>query len=191
MGKTLKMIRKRTAWLSKTAVHAAGLPLVLVILGAAIPIAYSLIHHSLTAPPGIGTVTRLMNEESRAAKAHDVNVASRIYARGAVVTDAGCQTPGASHSWVGRAEIKARYRALPTFLSLHHVNARVFWDPDNRQATTADVTADTIGVLGPSAGSQARQPIAGHELWTFALFDGRWLVTSFTYNLCLPASNGR
>src|SRR5262249_53783238 len=147
-------------------------------------------YHSFTEPPGIGAVTSLMKEEAAAAEAHDPNVAFRIYARDAVVTDAGCQTPGASQTWKGYAEIYSRYRALPRFAWLQHIYAKVSWEPDNSGASTGYVTAETVGVLDSSVNSRKSQFIVGHELWTFALVNGHWLVTSFTYNLCLPVNSG-
>jgi len=127
-----------------------------------------------------------MNEEAAAAKARDGTAVGRIYARNAVVTDAGCQSPGTSHSWTGLARIEARYRVLPRFSSIQHVNARVLWEPDDSRAVRADVTAETVGVIAPLNSSQKPQFIVGDELWTFALANGKWDITSFTYNLCRP-----
>jgi hypothetical protein len=158
------------------------------VAGAVITIGANAVYHHIVDPPGIGTLTSLMDQDVAAAKAHGLAVLGRIYAPDAVVTDAACQTPKSAHTWTGLAEITARYRGLPRFLSLHHTNPRVLWQPDNSRAVTADVTADTSGVIKPSAGSQKRQFIAGHELWTFALSHGTWLITSFTYNLCLPGA---
>lgn len=146
----------------------------------------SMTYHHFTSPPDASTVTRLMNEEAAGALAHDVTVVSRIYAPGAIVTDAGCQARGAGQSWDGYAEIQARYSALPRFHSLQHVIRSVAWEPGDWRAATANVTADTVGVMEVWPSPEQTQPIAGHELWTFVRINGQWLVKSFTYNLCLP-----
>jgi hypothetical protein len=158
--------------------------IVAIATAAAVPaIAY------LHAPPGTATVTELMDAEAAAATTHDLAQVSRIYARDASVTDAGCQTPGAAQTWKGLAAIDARYTALPSFSSLLHVGAQVRWVPDDWRAGRADVMAQTIGVITPPASSQKPQSIVGNEQWIFARENGRWVITSFTYNLCISASN--
>lgn len=141
--------------------------------------------HQFTDPPGISTLTHLMNEEATGSKDHQLGVVLRIYAPDAVVTDAGCRTRGAGQTWQGYGELRARYSALPKILSLHHIFASAVWEPANSRAETATVTAATSGVIVVWPSPSQTEPIAGHELWTFALVNGNWLVTSFTYNLCL------
>jgi hypothetical protein len=129
-----------------------------------------------------------MDEEVTAGVTHDVDLVNRIYTPDAVVTDAACQTPGVSQTWKGHAQIDGRYRSLPKFLWLQHVFAQVTWDPNDSDASAAYVTADTIGVLSPAASPGKSQSIVGHELWVFARVNAQWQITSFTYNLCLPAN---
>jgi len=147
------------------------------------------IYHSFGEPQGIGTVTGLMNVEAAAARAHDVTAVSRIFAPDAAVTDAGYQIPGASQTWKRFAEIYARYRAMPRFLWIQHLYAQVSWDPNDSRAA-ADVTAETVGSLSPRPADGTPSPSWATKLWTFALVNGHWRVTSFTYNLCRPSSNG-
>jgi hypothetical protein len=160
-----------------------------VIGGELVLAALLAIYHSFGGPPGIGTVPFLMNEEATASGAHDVTAVSRICAPDVVMSDAGCQIPGASQAWKGVTEIYARYRAMPSFLEIQHLDAQVSWDPDDSRAA-ADLTAETVGVLEPWTSRGKSRSIVGHELWTFALINGRWLVTSLTYNLCRPVING-
>lgn len=160
------------------------------VAGAILLAALLVLYHFVTGPPGIGTVTSLMKMEVTAGKDHDAALVNRIYASDAVVTDAGCQTPGASHTWKGYSQIDSRYRNLPKFLWLQHVFAQVTWDPNDFRASTAAVTAETIGVQLPATSHEKSESIVGHELWTFAYVNGQWRITSFTYNLCLPAYGG-
>ena len=87
----------------------------------------------------------------------------------------GIVTVTASQTRKGFAEICARYRAKPGFLWIQHLHVQVSWDPP----------------MIPRALDQPRetQPVVGYELRTFALMNGHWRVTSFTYNLCRPASS--
>jgi hypothetical protein len=146
--------------------------------------------HSRNQPPGIGTVTNLMKEEVTAAETRNTALVDRIYTQDAVVTDAACQTAGASQTWQGYDRIDARYRNPGKFLWLQHVFAQVTWDPNDSNASTAYVTADTVGVLLPATSHGKSQSIVGHELWVFLRVDGQWRISSFTYNLCLPAYPG-
>jgi len=148
------------------------------------------VYHSWTQPPDISTVTNLMKEEVTAGETHDTALVSRIYIPDAVVTDAACQTRGVSQTWQGYAQIDIRYRGLARFLWLQHVYAQVTWDPNDSRASTAYVTANTIGVLLPATSHGKAQSIVGHELWIFVRVNGQWRVASFTYNLCLPAYSG-
>ena len=162
--------------------------LIATILGSLVLSGLLWLYHGFSQPPPVTAVTTLMDEEATAAQKHDTSVVGRIYAPDAVVTDAACQTPGQSHTWVGYAQISRRYKGLQGFVWLRHLYAQVTWEPDNSDATTAAVTAETVGVLAPATSKGKQQSIVGHELWTFALTNGHWLVTSFTYNLCLPPS---
>jgi hypothetical protein len=161
-------------------------PMVAAVIGAAVGAILTVVLPFLFGPLPSSTVTDLMNQEAWvAARKLDIAQLNRIYAPDAVVTDAGCQTPGASTVWTGFAQIAARYNALPAFSSIEHVNVHVNWEPPFLWATKADATAETIGVIVSSGGSQQSQFIVGHEQWTFASENGQWVITSFTYNLCL------
>jgi hypothetical protein len=146
--------------------------------------------HSRNQSPGIGTVTSLMKEEITAAETRNTALVNSIYTRDAVVTDAACQTAGASRTWQGYGQIEARYRNPGKFLWLEHVFTQVAWDPDDSSASTAYVTAETAGVLLSATSRGKPQSVVGHELWVFVRVEGLWRIASFTYNLCLPAYPG-
>jgi hypothetical protein len=129
-------------------------------------------------------VTHLMEQEARASQTHDLGLVRSIYDPHAVVADASCASNHADIKQ-GIAEIINRYQNLPTFLSLYHVNVAVSWDPDSSQAIRATASADTIGEILQI--DNTRLFISGHEQWTFARSGDHWLITSFTYNLCLPS----
>lgn len=160
---------------------------ILAIGGAIIGFVLPLSWHLVIDPPSASAVFGLMNSEVQAAVTRDTGAAGRLYAPDATVTDAGCQTQGATTTWRGPSEISRRYRDLPSFDSLHHVGARVSWDPPNRWASRAEATADTIGVIAGGDTSPRSQSIIGHERWAFVKTNDRWVVQSFTYNLCMPA----
>lgn len=42
-------------------------------------------------------------------------------------------------------------------------------------------------MIAPAGSSPKSQYIHGNEVWTFALLDGKWVITSFTYNVCYRA----
>ena len=172
-------------WLGRRRYSPSFVAVFAAIVGAICwPSGAAVVHH-FTDPPGISTLTHLMDEEATGSKDHQLNIVLPIYASGAVVTDAGCQTRGAGQTWQGYGEITARYSALPKILSLHHIFAAVSWEPANSGAEKATVTSATIGVIEVWPSPTQTESITGHELWTFALVNGKWLVTSFTYNLCL------
>ena len=144
----------------------------------------------LLGPPSDSTVTALMTQEIQASMTHDLGLVARIYDAHAVIMDAGCQSPSQGHAWSGLADITARYDTLPQFASLDHADPHISWAPNNRSAMKAYASATTIGALGAGVNTSS-QPIRGHEQWNFAntsgqWLNGQWLITSFTYNLCLP-----
>ena len=158
--------------------------IVCFLLGVAVQYADQSIRNYVGRVP-TATVTGLMSQEAAAARNYDSGLVARIYAQDAVVTDAGCQTPGASVNWIGLARIEDRYRTLPAFASLQHADVQLSWESQNRWVSKASATADTIAVQEPADG-QKPQFISGHEHWEFARTSGQWVITSFTYNLCLP-----
>jgi len=131
-----------------------------------------------------------MKEEVTAGETRNTALVNRIYLQDAIVTDAACQTPGVSRTWQGSIQIDDRYRKLPKVLWLQHVFAQVSWEPNDSHASTAYVTADTVGDLFPASSDGKSQSIVGRELWVFVRVNGRWRIAYFTYNLCFPAYPG-
>lgn len=135
-------------------------------------------------PPSPSAVTSLMSKEATDAETHNTAAALSLYASTAFVKDAACLTHGSSTTWRGLKAIKARYKGLPAFSALQHKFPQVQFMPPDSLARTARATAQTVGILAPSATSPLPQYVRGNELWTFALINGKWLITSFTYNVC-------
>jgi hypothetical protein len=163
-------------------------PLIIAVISIFLTLIVQQVLVQLTQPPGpptTQTVTALMNQETQAAMAHDTALVGAIYDANAVVMDAGCQTPNQGTVWSGLAAIMTRYRVLPQFASLNHTDPQVSWIQNNASATVAYVSATTIGALA-NAGGGSGQLLLGHEQWVFAKVHGQWVITVFTYNLCLP-----
>lgn len=158
---------------------------VATIIGTIVGFYLPLVVHKVTDPPPITTVLALMDQEVDAGMRQDLGIVDRIYTSNATVTDAACRTAGASRSWHGRGEIETRYKDLPRFESLHHVDTHVTWAPPDQTASRAEATADTIGVIAPTGTSPMGQAIYGHEVWVFVKSGHAWAIQSFIYNVCL------
>jgi hypothetical protein len=130
--------------------------------------------------PSDKIVVTLMNQEIQAARTRDVGLVAQIFSDQATITDAACQTPAQATIWTGLTQITARYAALGSFSSLEHANPQVSWVPNDFTATKAYASALTAGAL-----LSPPQTLSGHELWVFAKINGQWLITVFTYNLCV------
>lgn len=133
-------------------------------------------------PPSDSFIILLIRAEATAAQAHDISIVREIYASSAFVRDAGCRAP--ARTWRGLAQIVMRYQNLGVFSSLRHDHIQVRFIPDTARAPRAAATAETAGSINPSATNPRGQPLRGHETWTFALENGRWLITSFTFDMC-------
>ena len=170
-------------WLKRISADPIYVGIASAIVGALVGLAIPWAAHQLFGPPPDRIVLRIMDQEVQFAKNHRGDQAVKLYAPNAVVVDAGCQTPGVGTVYRGADAIRQRYEALPSFANLSHVNAQISWIPSNNSATRATATAETVGVISPAT------PIRGYEQWEFALFAGKWLITSFTYNLCFPSTS--
>jgi hypothetical protein len=153
-------------------------PLLVAIISSILTLAFTLGVQWFLGPQDESTIIQLMDQEARIATTHTGSLAD-IYDAQATVIDAGCQTPGQGVVWSGLAQITDRYNHLGQFTSLQHSGPQISWEPNNRWATKAYVSATTIGGL-------ASGPIHGNERWTFDKINGRWFITSFTYNFCQP-----
>jgi serine/threonine protein kinase len=135
--------------------------------------------------PLVSGVEQLANDEARAATTRDLGLVEEIYAPRAVVRDASCNQPGGTHVWSGQAEIVVRYQHLGgAFTGLKHKDYRVRFMPDSGQAQSASMTSETAGFFWQAS---VRYPLHGYDQWAFARVNGRWLITSFTYDMCHPA----
>lgn len=124
-----------------------------------------------------------------AAVTRDINLVDRIYAGDATVTDARCQSPGTKRIWTNLDQIESRYRKLPKFKLIQHVNPVIRVTPDNSRATKAAATAETVAETNPH--NPGRRPVItfADEQWTFERRPDRtWVITSYTFDICLAQS---
>lgn len=168
------------AWLRRISASPLYVGIASTVAGVVVGLAITWVVHKISEPPSDSIVLQIMDKEVRFAENHRGDLALQLYAPNAVIVDAGCQNPGTGSVWQGARLIQQRYETLPSFVSLGHDNAQIRWYPSNNSAKTATAMAETVGVISPAT------PIRGHEQWEFALINGRWLITSFTYNLCFP-----
>ncbi len=81
--------------------------------------------------------------------------------------------------WDGKNRIAERYRNLPEFIYLKHDAIEIAVSSDR---TYARVIADTIGIYKVN-GTEVKISSNQGEKWTFEKINGKWKITSFTYNL--------
>lgn len=174
--------RIAAAMIAGIAAVATAVFLVLPHPGPAGPAAHAPTQAHPAPPPSDSFIVVLMLAEAGAAQAHDISTVREIYAPSAFVRDAGCRAP--ARTWRGLAQIVMRYQNLGVFSSLSHDHIQVRFIPDTARASRAAATAETVGSINPSATNPRGQPLHGHETWTFALENGRWVITSFTFDMC-------
>jgi len=170
---------KLLVWLKRVSASPIYVGIAATVAGVVVGLAIPWAVHEIFGPPSDSIVLQIMDKEVQFAEHHRGDLAVKLYARNAVVIDAGCQNPTTGSVWQGASAIRQRYKKLQSFASLSHDNAQISWYPSNSSAKSATATAETVGAVSSI-------PIRGHEQWAFALFNGRWLITSFTYNLCFP-----
>lgn len=159
-----------------------------MVLAIAVLVLSTFLLHALSAQASDPStvVIGLMDQEAMAAKNQDLASVDRIYAPNAVVTDHACQPGEQFQTWNGRGEIETRYRDLPQFLSLAHINKQVTLIPNDSSAAKATATASTQGkfVMIASDGTQKQISLGGNEQWEFSKIGDQWFITKFTFSLC-------
>jgi ketosteroid isomerase-like protein len=153
-------------WLDITAIVVAG-------LGVAVSIVALLV----ALPVSTDSIRELIDREAVSVVDGDLDSAVLLYAEDAVIRDARSDPP---EVWVGISEIRQRYRSLPRFLELAHVDKTVTVDA---AGDFARVTASTVGAIVNTDGSSSRIHSVDGEVWSLRKIGGRWQVVSFSYNL--------
>ena len=118
-------------------------------------------------------ILQLLNAEGEGVVQQDIDRLMEIWAPEGVVTDANhtSNDPSDDKTWKGAEAIKERYLAIfqsfPTQAAHPDVELTITGD-------TAEVTTTTtIGIdMAPKG-----------DRWTFAKMEGRWYITSLTFNL--------
>ncbi len=118
-------------------------------------------------------IHHLLNAEAEGVVNQDIDLLMSLWTPEGVVTDANHTPDDASDDlvWEGAEAIKERYlvifQSFPTQAA--HPDVEMSISGDSAEATTTT----TIGV--------DMYPKGDH--WTFAKIDGRWYITSLTFNL--------
>jgi len=168
-----------TSFFLKGSLGDTGSKVVAAVAGALAAFALQWAYGEVHGPPSDSTVTRLIEREAQAGEQHRGDIAMEIYAPNAVVADAACGGRSTTF-WRGGTQIQQRYDALLELSSLRHIDPQVNWMPSDRSAERATATAHTAGIMSGTT------LLTGHELWEFERIDGEWLITAFTYNICMP-----
>lgn len=118
-------------------------------------------------------ILQLLNAEAEGVVQQDIDRLMEIWAPDGVVTDANHtpDDPSDDSVWEGAEAIKERYLAIfqsfPTQATHPDVELNINGD------TAEAMTTTTIGIdMAPKG-----------DKWTFAKVEGRWYITSLTFNL--------
>ncbi|HEM61743.1 MAG TPA: DUF4440 domain-containing protein [Chloroflexi bacterium] len=119
-------------------------------------------------------VFQLLGAEAESVVSQDIDRLMEIWHEDGVVTDANHtpDNPSDDRVWPGIAAIRERYvnEIFPSApSSVTHPDAEVTVEGN----TATAITTTTIGI----------DHAPGGDRWTFAKTDGRWLITSLTFNL--------
>lgn len=118
-------------------------------------------------------IHHLLNAEAEGVVNQDIDLLMSLWTPEGVVTDANHTPDDASDDliWEGAEAIKERYLVIFQSFPTHaaHPDAEMSISGDSAEATTTT----TIGV--------DMYPKGDH--WTFAKIEGRWYITSLTFNL--------
>ena len=119
-------------------------------------------------------IMQLLNAESEGVVSQDIDRLMEIWAEDGVVTDANHtpDNPADDRVWRGIAVIRERYvnEIFPSApSSVTHPDVELTIEGDTAIATSTS----TIGIDHAPSGDR----------WTFAKSNGRWLITSLTFNL--------
>lgn len=119
-------------------------------------------------------IWQLLQAEKEAVLQHDIDRLMDIWDEDGIVIDANHtpDKPDDDAKWVGHEAIRERYITL-VFPSA----------PDEASATEAELTiqGDTATAISTTAIGIEVSPSG--DKWTFAKKEGRWKITSLTYNL--------
>jgi ketosteroid isomerase-like protein len=119
-------------------------------------------------------IRQLLGAEAEGIVSQDIDRLMEIWDQDGVVTDANHtpDNPDDDRVWDGLAAIRERYvnEIFPSApSSVTHPDVELTIEGD----TATALTTSTIGIDHAPAGDR----------WTFAKVDGRWLITSLTFNL--------
>lgn len=153
------------------------------LIVALITVLLTVATQAILGPPSDHAITDLLDREIVAATTHNAALLDSIYTPQATIIDSGCSSHTQGTIWPGLALIRTRYSTLPALTGLEHFEPHITWLPDNFLATTAYVTATTMGgILADNGGSAI--PLGGYEHWSAARINEHWFITSFTFSLC-------
>jgi len=163
---------KKNGWVSRLIVG-----IVMAIIGGLV--GGLLVPHINSCLSGEKEIRRIIDQEASLVLAGKIEEVVSLFDENAYVRDAAGGDTGQEIVWKGREEIANRYRNLPQFNDLKHDAIEITISSDKEYARAV---ADTIGEYVID-GKNVRISSNRGEKWVLEKVGGKWMVTSFTYNL--------
>lgn len=180
-------IEERSSGRSKVLISFAAAAAIATVVMGVLGVISFILQLTEAGPPDSREIRELITAEAVAAFEHDIDKAVELFAPDAVVRDGqaeigkalGIVPTDVQSTWVGLGEIRDRYRHLPEFRKLDHVDVTVIFEEDGQAARAI---ASTSGEIVNEDGTTDTISSIDGEMWRFQKIDGNWKIASFTFN---------